>query len=305
MENNKIPMLVITLTIGVLIVGSLLVPVIKSSQSTMGDKITFTNGTSAGPFMDYYAGDFEMKYNDNAVTIGDYSLTRDSVIDYRVMYWEYGRIILNKLSYGSALTIYDYRTSSSGTTVNEAATISYDASEKLLTVTKDSDSSVIKTMVAETVMTLKANGAYVFANSSGIGNAYFTQKNVNNNTLGYLDTVFTYNDTSLEIVYNKDGIVIYGLPEGTQYTASLSVEGATLVDGTYDVYEGGTPVFTIQIGDDTITESTYRFGQATIRTVEGHETDGGAHNLIGVIPVMVILALLVVAVTVINNRDKL
>lgn len=298
---NRIIGLVLALVVGGLLVGGLLIPTVSAIQNTVGDPITYTNGGNNAATMDYYDNDFSLVYENNAVTIGDYTLERTNT-DYRIMYWEYGRAILNRTAATHQLSIYDYRTSANAINVDEAATITYSASEKTLTVTKNSDSSTIATITANTVMCLKDQGEYVFVAASGIGDSYFTQKDVKDNKLGYLDTTITYNELSLEIVYNKSGIVIYGLPEGTEYTATLEVVGATLVEGTSDVYRGGTPTFTITIGEDTITESTYRFGQAVIKEAHGHERAGSIYALFGVISILGIVALVVVAANGIRNK---
>lgn len=302
METKNMVGMILAIAVGVICIGTVMMPTLTDVRQTIGDEVTYYNGGNSPLLMDYYDDDFTMTYDGaDTVTIGDHSVTRDSTLDYRLMYWEYGRIVMGHGT--SNIQIFDYRTGSSATTINYAATLSYDASENTITVTKDSDSSTVATITADTVMAVKENGAYVFVASAGIGSAYYNMEAANNGTLGFLDTSKTYGEYTLEIVANKNGISVYGLPDGTEYTATLEVVGGALVDGTTDVYQNGTPTFTITIGEDVLTVSSYRFGQAILYEISGHESSGASYDLIGIIPIMTVLALLMVAVRFVTRRD--
>lgn len=301
--DNKFIGLVIGLVIGVLLIATLMAPTISDIQKTAGDKVIKTNGGNNPLLLDYYDDDFTMVYEDGTITIGDASLDRSSSTDYRIMYWEYGRVTLSRTSQATAIYINDYRTSSTAISINYNMSINYDASEKTLTVIKTSDESTVTTITAETVMTIKNGGSYVYLPTSGIGSSYYTTDLIKTGSYGYLDTSITYGDYTLEVVSNKNGISVFGLPEGTEYTASLDVVGGSVVDGTTDIYSGGVPTFTIKIGDDTITDNSYRFGQVVLKDVAGHADSGAAYSLYGVFVVLFIVAVLMFAVRFVINRD--
>lgn len=289
MQSDNLIKLIVGAALGVLLFASFAMPLLIDSQAISGDPITYTNGGTSPLRMDYYEEDFTMTYADDTVTLGDYSLERDTT-DYRVMYWEYGRIVLNNSSASTDLIIYDYRTTTT-TSITYACTIEYDFSESTITVVATSDSSTVTTITAETVMAIKEDGDYAFIASTSMSGVYYTQEAAENGTLGFLDTYTTYNDTTLEVVANIDGVSVYGLPDGTEYTASVEVVGGSLVDGTTDVYTGGTPTFTIVIGDDTITEATYRFGQAALYEIDGHKSSGAMYDMVGLLPLLLVVAL--------------
>lgn len=300
MDTNNLMKVIISLVVGVVLFSAILVPTVGTALVTAGDEVTYYNGGDSPLRMDYYEEDFTMTYADDTITLGDYSLERDTT-DYRVMYWEYGRIVLNNSSSATDLIIYDYRTAGT-TSITYACTIEYDVSESTITVVKTSDSSTVTTITAETVMAIKEDGDYAFIASTSMSGVYYTQEAAENGTLGFLDTYTTYDDTTLEVVANIDGVSVYGLPDGTEYTASVEVVGGTLVDGTTDVYTGGTPTFTIVIGEDTITEATYRFGQAALYEISGHEASGAAYSLYAAIPIIVIAGIVIASIGMIGIR---
>lgn len=278
--------------IGVLVFASLLVPVVSDAMVDNGEPITYTNGGTNPLTMDYYDRDFTITYDDGVLTLDDYSLSR-STTDYRVMYWEYGRMVFNRTTAGNALSFTDYRLASTSN-LNVACTVNYDYDEHEITVVRTSDNEVVYTFEAETVMAMKTNGNYVFIGSTGIGNSYYRLDMIDAFTLGYIDTHFDYQGDNIEVIYNKHGFELYGMPEGVNYTVTMDIVGKTLVNGTTDIYQGGTPTFTIVIDgeDEPIVESAYRFGQAVIKEVNGHQTSGALYDMLGVLPIAVICVLI-------------
>lgn len=98
-----------------------------------------------------------------------------------------------------------------------------------------------------------------------------------------------YNSGELDTVYS----VINGVAKvGEDYTISLNYN-FQLKDGTTDIYEIET--FKVVISDGTTTEEFVPYYALVPSEVKGHADHGAAYNLVGIIPMLVLVAVLLMA----------
>ena len=285
MKTNVLT-LIITLVVGVILAGSLLAPVIDSTKTDLGTPITKTN-TSLEITLDPIDGNYAIAYDatNNALTINDVDAGLPSawttlmVLDTGYMEFTQASDTLRFIHFGEnsavdsfsgdfEITLNAGEYSVSGTVNNVAKTVTGEYSEGYL-------------------MSPDNTGAYgiTTGGASGLGNA-FTDKTpkwiIAADTLA-LDE-FLYYDGTLNTIGDDE--------------ISVNVSGSTLADGTTDIYTGQTVTVTVN-GE---TPSTGYIRVIIPMEVEGHAASGAAYTLLGVIPIMVIVALFMVAVGAIAYR---
>lgn len=322
---------VLIIVVGIIITATLLVPIIQDVQHTAGTPVTYNNAEISGfdEHGQYYTEDMTMVIHSpvDASTVLDTTVTvNDEQIHLRTPTWNQHEILvsdnvvilLNTSSSTGALAFIFYEMSSQiGVPIRTDLTIMYNASERVITVeytdVSDMQSKTIVTS-ATSVFAVSNNQDYVYVNAaSQFLSMYISENEMKNNTGGviysYGASIAVGTDTILvAAVSDRLGTRILGVVGATQdytYTSSIEFRGLTLVDGTTDVYTGGQPVFILTVSDG-VNEYTGEFVPVRsfiISEVTGHRDGGAIFSLYGVIPIMVLIAILMVAINLVRNRQ--
>lgn len=298
MKTNLLT-LVVTLTLGIILCGSLLVPIIDDVQMTAGDPVTYTNvGQSGNDYRYDYVDSIEftataadsywtdIKINDQAIA----PLTNDYMMailsdTYYIQIGQAGQIAWGYI--GNAIN--------NGTYSNTEGTLSITLANGEIEVTGGT-TGTLYTGEYTWAVTIVENGTYIAKNSNP-ANAYCDGKVENfilysgNYTSGDLDTFYAYGKGTLTL-----GV--------TTYTGSVNLT-ATLVEGTTDVYKVSLCNVTINDPDNNDSETFTPYRALIKETVTGHEASGAAYSLYAAIPIIVIIGLVLAGVGAIGfkNRD--
>ena len=282
MKTNALT-LIITLVVGVILVGSLLAPVISNAQTTIGDPITYTN---TGPYGELYVTDDVSGTHTIVMSAADNTITYD------------GEVITNPIR--GYLVISD------------AITVAYTGS--YLTICYGSDQYQFNANWGNSYDITFENGTATMIRTSSSGNTTFTEAytwigynvseggnyiNVSSATNVYSNGVknmiamgnYTTGDNDTFYIV-KDGKVSLS---NTTYTGSVALRTDTLVAGTTDVTNS---YMVISVDDETFTPYVW----AVEKTIMGHESGGASYTLLGAIPILLIVALLMAAIGAIALR---
>lgn len=286
--NNKPLSVLIGITVAIICVAALMMPAIDASKEK--EEVTQADGSFR-----YYATD--------AIGVGTYTVDSGTLkLNDEAIGTEPANIISDKfriIFYNGGLTLYDYTTG-----LNSVSLKSINFSEDgTYTYTNTSDVETTATSKINWFMGVAPTGNYVF----GIGTYSL---NVNENSPIYITTTSILSDGTSsydagKYIFNAKGTVKDLTAICQVWSGGAWVEKsaqATLTDPA-DVSEG-----VLQISADT----------TPILTVDDHEnttgmlvfapykyyviSDGVFNSLLGVIPVLVIVAILLGAVGMIYNR---
>lgn len=290
-------MTVLGLTIGVLVLSTVLVPIVGEAQKNAGEIVTYTNPIdSKNPYhydyvdsLELVATDHTSSRNFNTYTVNGQIIT--AISDY----------MLAVLSDDFALQIgpngefapsYATDPFTNPPTITSQNTLTLTFQNHVWTLTGDVTGEIASGHY-DWVVTYKDDGSFIarngnptnFYNSGDMKDFILYSGNY---TSGEFDTFYAYGGGELSI--------------GVQsYEGSINVINNRLVDGTTDVYQIGVVNLTITDGESIETFTPYR---ALVKeTIIGHEDKGAAYSIYAVIPVLMIVALMVYAVSVIRNRD--
>lgn len=274
--NNKLIPIVLTLVVGIILAGSVLVPVLNDAQKDLGDPITKTNPVYNSWYRDIEPTDvWEMSstgyvLNDETMDTG----YRQAVFgDSFVLY-------LNALNLDNIGYVIGKNDENPTQLVNT----------KSYTITFDNNTISIVDGDNTAVYSKEYTWAYTLCPSED------TAKWGTITRIGDGDTTYILNNNQVVLsgyYYTGDNDTFYSYKDGTLYIGSY--EGGmeitkTLVDGTTDIYKIDTEVVTV--GDETFTP----YITLVPISVTGHATAGASYSLLGAIPIMVIVALIMGAV---------
>lgn len=298
--DNKVIAVIMGLFVGVLLVGSVLVPIVESSKSTI-EPITEYNVGTGQTYREAKAGDvlkFVGTYNDGVRTY-EWTLNDKGVMNASYLDWEIGL-------FSDAFWIQIYpESNSSGAmwkTLADPSTGNYVGanastpnSEWIITF---GESTITWSYVGAGVNTpataeydytwafvpcVYEDGGYMCSTiTDGVLAILNDPKDVvlcGSYTTGEIDTGYTY----------YKGVA-------KTYTSGITAEYTPdyeLRNGTYDLYDVDIK-FTVSDGASTEEFNPYK--ALVPYKVTGHADNGASINLLGVIPVIVILALLSMAV---------
>ena len=285
MKTNILTLLV-TLTVGVILAGALLAPVVSDAQKTAGEQVKLSNVETGITYNSYEMGAMD---GDSSVTL----LLQDSVLTVngtQVPISHSGTVgqlaINNDGSYigirsnGAALYLFQY----------------VDGVQNLITINPGISVVVSqdKTMVGDTEYATGMDYC-IGAESDNPVMRYFP----NTTHKIYVDNI---NDVSVLATYTVDDTTLnFGVTgtTGTLTGHTVAVDySLKLVDGYTDIYELETYSVTVD-GAAASISSWYAF-----EYVDGHEASGAIYSLYGVLPVLLIVALVLAAVSmVIRNKD--
>lgn len=297
MKTNLLT-LVVTLTLGVILCGSLLMPVIDDIQMTSGTPVTYTNvGLSVNPYHYDYVDSIDF-----TATAGDSNWT-----DITINGQEITLISDNMLAVIS--DVFSLQIGATGKlewSLSEETIIagSYSNSEGTLKITFANGEFEVVGGTTGTlhsgeyswVVTYVEDGSYVAKNSNPTG-AYCDGKA--DNFILY-SSIYTTGDLDTFYSYGK-GVLSLGV---STYTGSVNLT-TTLVDGTTDIYKVSTCNITITDPDSEDSETFTPYRALIKETITGHSTSGAAHSLYAAIPIILIIGLVLAGVGAIGfkNRD--
>lgn len=277
--KTNILTLAITLTLGIILAGSLLMPVITDAQTNMGDPISYIN---TGSYADLYVtDDVSGKHtvlmespntyaviDDEQIALSDmtrgfYIITDKVSVVFvgaaAVIYWEGGDAQYNPnwgrtfdLTYEDGVATLNYTTSGTTTTYTyNYSWIGYRVTEGGNYKNMSSTTAVYNTGVKDFI----AMGDY---------------------TSGDNDTYYAVKDGSITI------------SESDLYTCSIEGSSTTPITGTTDIYQS---YLKVNVGDETFTPYIW----AVAKEINGHQDKGAAYSLLGAVPIIVIIGLVLAA----------
>lgn len=271
--------LVITLVVGIILAGSLLVPVLDDAKKDLGNPITLTNESQQ--YMSLSNGDVEISLADNVLTVNGETytfVTTDRIIfacDSFVAYYNGSNAYGSYLNMQSGIrNITAFEASVTDGLLN--ASVTYEGVVDPETVTDrpvafsfyidpDGDYSYFSPQYVQPyVKSIK--DLYAFG-------AYYTGDN---------DTYYWY--------YNG---VAGGYSEDYTYGMTATI---SLADNTTDLFKASDIVYSV--GDETFTP----FSMIVAKEVAGHATAGATYSLLSTIPILVIVSLVLAAVGMIYVR---
>lgn len=280
MENNKILVAVVSLAVIIITLATVLVPIVGQAQTTLGDPITLDQ---SGSKTNVPLG----KITDEVVVItvveGGYSINgvvapveTTGVTHVPIVYADTGAVRCRIVT--GAVTFEDY--SNPGVTVSLAVGT---------TITVGNGKIAIDT---STPVELAYNACYSVGASAELA--------------VIIDMGYRYDARSM-ITSVKD-IIIYGaystgendtpfsfvngqLTVAEDFTSSYSAD-LVLKDGTTDIYQ--IESFVIDVGGETFTP----YYALVPLHVSGHATSGAAYDIIGLLPILVIVSLITAAIAV-------
>lgn len=281
--------LAITLTLGVILAGSLLMPVIEDTQETIGPEVTYTNKmTSSNQYRYDYVDSLELTATASETDGVSYDFVINGkeitlIGDYMLAVASDGIVIqigtAGQFAYSTYMETYASEPNLSPTTYPEVTLTMSGGSWSL----KAGDTT-LKDGTYTWIVTYKDDGRYVAHNSSVVG-AYCHETPSDfivyggGYSSGDLDTFYSYGRGKLTVAVSD-------------YEGTLNWN-TTLVDGTTDVYKVTTCNITISDGENNETYTPYRC--LYLYEVTGHAASGAAYSLLGALPIMVIVGLVLAA----------
>lgn len=304
--NNKLISIVLTLVVGIILAGSVLVPVLDDATAT--DK-TFDNRDGAlfqlEKFDETTEYSFEWVYNDPThATVNNETVTlsRATVIcatdSFLIRYGQDSSNGYYIQSVGSGLGTYGNEISKT------TLTISVSSGTLTATVANEGSAPNIKTVSITEGYGIVANGDYVMKASNQTAHMLADSPIVAMG-LTSLDGVWS---NMFQIVGNVEGVEVTQIyPTPATYTISNVEVNAESSASYIDLYELQSITFDATLVSDntTVHACTYDYfivPKEVTAELSEHLTPGQI-ALMGAIPVLVIVALLVVAVGVVARRD--
>lgn len=297
--NNKYGLIgvVMTVLIGVILIGTVLAPTVEGIQKTAGDEITLTNN-SAIVLREMQIGDVlqctVIDANNDTWTLNGEPITN---LSQSTVTWNVGII-----SDGIYLQINSGANSSSGSfydmaletpTVNylngttPGTTYTFTAEEDDIVVV--GNSTIRYPYTWGYVVCTYEDGQYYSAESTGSGICSSADDLIlcGTYTSGELDTAYAYRNGQTYV-------------SNTAYSMSIPYE-LSLHEGTTDIYDIDVTV-TMTDGTNTETFTPYRIYLPY--EVTGHEASGAEYTLYGVVIVLFVIVVFMVAVRALMTRER-
>lgn len=278
---NKLIQYAVMAVVGVLVFTALLVPVINEGMKTAGDSVTYTNN-AVGSFKLNDTSEtviFERNADDTITLNGEtiakkdgFALASDTLsvfVAFGGRYYvvdQFGEIYSISAASTDTFTV----TYQNGTvTFNNPANASLNTSETYTWLYSPAD-----------------NGGWVTAYFNNAGYTYYVKSPNDVICTGYYST--GENDTGY--LYKNNELTLTG-----DYTGSVDYT-LTLVDGTTDIYR--MTDFKVNVNDESFTP----WCTLIKADVVGHATSGATYDMLGIIPLLVIVGLIMGVVGVVVTR---
>lgn len=304
--NNKLIPLIMTLVVGIILAGSLLVPVLSDAQKTIGPETTLTNNSlivlrelENGDVLECVrtvTGDTATDvWTLNGETVAgptgganswNVGLMSDGI--YLAVNAESNSAVASWYSMNATTTNPSYL-SGGGSSGAHYGIVALDGT---ITIYSDYGSESPTTITTKTytwgyVVCPYADGEYCAAVPHGVGLVKSPDQVIlcGAYTTGDLDTMYYYKDGQTYV-------------SETAYTMTANIATAVHT-GTTDIYDATVSV-DIANGDDVESFTPYRI--LVPYEVTGHKASGASYSLLGAIPIIVIAALIVAAIGMVAVR---
>ena len=304
--NTKLIPLIMTLVVGIILAGSLLVPVLSDAQKTIGPEVTLTNNSPI-VLREVESGDVlkcTSTYDTtshNAWTLNDEPITplTTSSLGWNVGVMSDGYYMQILGAENSNMAIwYDMTSTTASINYANSATETYTLrtytitfGDGTITTEFDSGSGSPSTKTYEYswgyTICPYGEGEYCAPVSGGVGIVKDSNQVIlcGAYTSGDLDTMYYYKDGQTYV-------------SNDAYTMTANITTAVHT-GTTDVYDATVSV-DMTDGDDTESFTPYRI--LVPYEVTGHAASGASYSLLGAIPIIVIVALIVAAIGMVAVR---
>lgn len=309
METKNLVGMILAVTVSLIVAGVVLVPSVDAMRVTAGDETTLYNN-GAVVLREAESGDVllaESVYDsDSSATSTTWYLNDEVVTNPTggIVSWNVGLLsdglylqIYN--SSNSAMGIYydmsastptaNYIGAASSTYTERSFSITFGDSEITVTITASGTSSTYTfDYTWAYVMCPYADGEYCTALAGGVG--YVSEADdvilCGAYTSGDFDTMYYYKDGETYV-------------SNSAYTMTVDID-TEITEGTTDIY---TATVSVDMTDGTDTETFTPYRILVPYAVDGHATSGAVYDVLGVLSVVVILAILMVAVRFVTQRD--
>lgn len=311
--DNKIVMISIAAVIGIIVLGSVLMPILDDARETAGAEIVKTNAGTGHTFKEMVAGDVLYCHSvyANSTRTDTWTLNGDTVLNEGIsgLTWDW---ILISDSFFAQVNAPSNPSLGTGQAIssNPGATIYYpgansEVSDREYKWTMGNDGALTFELwndgVAGTGAVFTTTWAYVVSTIED--GAYMSAQLTTNPYYARLDNKdvilagnYTTGDLDTGYYYGKDGVLTV---LNSSYTGTVNFT-QDLTDGTTDIYDTKLTV-TITDGNDSEEFSPYR--ALVPYQVSGHESSGSAYQIYGAIPVLIVAAILLgIAGLVIRSR---
>lgn len=307
MEGSKLLTIIVTVTVGIIFVGSLMAPVVNDIQKTAGTPATLNNATVNEGFtyeiwdgeaitLQYTGGQFgsESTPLDSKYTINDESsgLTVTQPTQ-RVVFAS--DAFCARIGGGSSTTITINSQYIGSTTQYTEASFKFEIETGgAYTLTINYQSEIDKIEYTGTITWLvygKGNGDANLVQIATPSSPFYTS---DANDVVVLGNIYTTGDNDTFYAYYDGKLTV-----NPTYADVSSVNiGKTLTDGYTDVYD---TTVTVNVGDESFTP----YFILAPADVSGHESAGAEYSLYGAIVLLAIAAILLLGVRAIlwNDRD--
>lgn len=286
----KLLALIMSLVVGIILAGALLIPVIEDAQNSTADYVTNDIDTSMKfklDGLDDYIFESNPDYTKFKTNGNNYDLTGKNGTLITT-----DQCVVTKSGHYMALRDVNGTISSDINTQNKNVVATYEASTKTFTYTVYTDLTnttvdLEKTYTVENILYLIQNGDYGAIETGGDPDvSYFV------NNLSQVIAGGAYTTGALDTSYFAEGATVY--VGNSSYTASGTA--TTTASTTYiDLIEGSSYTITVTDGEDSETFTPYTV-YVPQKVMVHTQAQQGLIDLYGVIPIFVIIGILLAAV---------
>lgn len=282
--DNKIIGIIVSIVVSLVMVGGVLSPIISSVGGDLGEPVTFNQQGSINASFEMGKVDREIviDFVEGGLKVGDVTYTNLSSVTFWTpfVYSDYVQCTIKSDNSGVQFNVFETLTLEN---INPVV-------GDRITVTPTS-----VTLSGSADKTVETGNVYSIGSTSADKVTVVDMGDRNNEVLPLINSINDivcvgfYNSGELDTTYS----VINGVVKvGEDYTASLNYN-FQLKDGTTDIYEIET--FKVVVSDGTTTEEFVPYYALIPSEIEGHADHGVAYNLVGIVPMLVILAVLLMA----------
>lgn len=319
--KTNILTLVVTLTVGIILAGSLLMPVVTDAQSTVTATTMYNTDLTSYGEGKYYTEDTTLLWDIEGTDISESKFYVNGVET--TAYIPGAGIVPIAVGDEFMVLMHDYSTSNNVTAIyvykdetgyhNTQAfvsggdvTITYSKTAGTITLTIGSNEIATVESSHFFGKAVAGQGDYILITAGSFTNVVISQEAIDSNTGGVIAvwlSNITVGDTTYQCRAISDVNGTFGVATAAGVTNEIDVDltfsGLTPIDNSVDLFNHGTPQLSWTFDDEVKTlPVTSSF---VLKEVNGH-VENGASSLIGVIPIMVIVAILMTAIGTIALR---
>ena len=288
MKTTNVLTLAITLVLGVILAGSVLMPVITDAQTNIGEPVKITNTASISLDNELYITDdlseshtFTAEYPNAYITVDDVQIPTSNAVQGFYLISD-GLSLFNTGSF--FVVSFGEKTAQYSPAWNVALSATFEDGTATFTYRDGGTTNTYTTEYTWIGYRVTEGGNYV--NKVNVATANYHDMSdfiaMGNYTTGENDTYYVVKDGKITL-------------SETQYEGKIGTTGATAVSGTTDIYTGTLRIY---VDDEYFTP----FVWAVKKTVTGHEAGGASYELLGAIPIMVIISLVLLATAAIMTK---